>query len=63
MGAGHGDARGVMAENFLHFVKGVPRIDEETGKGVAQVVQAQAAESQPVPDGVPGIEERTPGPE
>ena len=57
MRVAHGDARVVMAQNFLYFVKRVTGVDEEAGKSVAQIVQTHVSQPQSVSEGIPCIGE------
>ena len=57
MGIALGRADLGMTEQVLHDIKRDPAVDEEAGKGVAQVMQAHVLQSGPVADADPGVEQ------
>ena len=57
MGIALGGADLGMSEQVLHDVKRDPAVDEEAGKGVAQVMKAHVLQSGPVADADPGVEQ------
>ena len=57
MGVALGGADLGMTEQVLHDIKRDPTVDEEAGKGVAQIMQAHVLQSGPVADADPGVEQ------
>ena len=53
MGVAHGGSGIAMPQKFLHFIEGVPGIDQKRGEGVPQVVDAHIRKSQFPPEFVP----------
>ena len=55
MGIAHGGARVSMAEQLLYLIERMPFIDQKTGKGMAQVMDAHTLQAQALAYPVPVI--------